>query len=113
MGSIPCRGVVGSVARGSQLVEIGGQCPRPMVARFHVPDLEPSTRLARLPADEAHHLTRVLRLEIGAIVGVIASGNVDALGSLMPVAGTSLGEIIAMVVGGGVGGALGGMFKNR
>ncbi len=50
---------------------------------------------------------------IGAIVGVVASGNVSALGDLMPVAGTSLGEIIAMVVGGGVGGALGGMFKNR
>ena len=41
-----------------------------MAARFYVPDLRPSSGVARLPADEAHHLTRVLRLEIGAIVGV-------------------------------------------
>ena len=41
-----------------------------MAARFYVPDLKPSSGVAELPPDEAHHLTRVLRLESGAIVGV-------------------------------------------
>lgn len=41
-----------------------------MTARFYAPDLNPSQPVARLPADEAHHLVKVLRLEPGAIVGV-------------------------------------------
>ena len=41
-----------------------------MAARFYVPDLKPSSGVAELPIDEAHHLTRVLRLETGAVVGV-------------------------------------------
>jgi 16S rRNA (uracil1498-N3)-methyltransferase len=41
-----------------------------MPARFYVPDLDPARGVAHLPADEAHHLVKVLRLETGAIVGV-------------------------------------------
>jgi 16S rRNA (uracil1498-N3)-methyltransferase len=41
-----------------------------MAARFYVPDLKPSSGVARLPPEEAHHLVKVLRLETGAIVGV-------------------------------------------
>lgn len=38
--------------------------------RFHVPDLDAGARAARLPPDEANHLTRVLRLGVGAAVSV-------------------------------------------
>jgi 16S rRNA (uracil1498-N3)-methyltransferase len=38
--------------------------------RFHAPDLDPAARVARLPADEANHLTRVLRLGAGDEVAV-------------------------------------------
>jgi 16S rRNA (uracil1498-N3)-methyltransferase len=41
-----------------------------MAARFYVPDLKPSSGIARLARDEAHHLVKVLRLKIGDIVGV-------------------------------------------
>ena len=41
-----------------------------MAARFYAPDLNPSQQGARLPADEAHHLVKVLRLGPGATVGV-------------------------------------------
>jgi 16S rRNA (uracil1498-N3)-methyltransferase len=41
-----------------------------MAARFYTPDLNPSQQIARLPADEARHLVKVLRLAPGAIVGV-------------------------------------------
>ncbi len=36
-----------------------------MLPRFLVPDLDPTRSDARLPADEAHHLARVLRLQVG------------------------------------------------
>lgn len=45
---------------------------------------------------------------IGAVVGSGVASNVPALGDLVPIAGTSIGEIIAMVVGGGLGGAISG-----
>ena len=38
--------------------------------RFHAPDLDPAARVARLPPDEANHLTRVLRLGVGDEVAV-------------------------------------------
>ena len=41
-----------------------------MPARFYAPDLNAAEGRARLPHDEAHHLTKVLRLGAGAIVGV-------------------------------------------
>jgi 16S rRNA (uracil1498-N3)-methyltransferase len=40
------------------------------VPRFHAPDLDPAARVARLPPDEANHLTRVLRLGVGDEVAV-------------------------------------------
>lgn len=41
-----------------------------MPARFYVPDLNAVEGRARLPQDEAHHLTKVLRLGRGEVVGV-------------------------------------------
>lgn len=41
-----------------------------MPPRFYVPDLDPSARAATLPADEARHLTRVLRLGAGDEIAV-------------------------------------------
>jgi 16S rRNA (uracil1498-N3)-methyltransferase len=38
--------------------------------RFYAPDLDPAQSIVALPADEAQHLTRVLRLTAGAIVAV-------------------------------------------
>jgi 16S rRNA (uracil1498-N3)-methyltransferase len=38
--------------------------------RFYAPDLDPASRAARLPPDEANHLTRVLRLGAGDEVAV-------------------------------------------
>ncbi len=40
------------------------------IRRFFVPELDPRVRVVTLPADEATHLGRVLRLEPGAIVSV-------------------------------------------
>ena len=42
----------------------------PVVHRFYAPDLDPSKPTVALRPDEARHLTRVLRLVPGAIVGV-------------------------------------------
>lgn len=39
-------------------------------SRFYAPDLDPAARVTRLPADEANHLTRVLRLGAGDEVAV-------------------------------------------
>jgi hypothetical protein len=50
---------------------------------------------------------------IGAVVGSAVAGNIEALGDLIPIAGTSVGEIIAIVVGGGIGGAVSGAMGNR
>jgi 16S rRNA (uracil1498-N3)-methyltransferase len=41
-----------------------------MLPRFFVPDLDPARGAAALPADEARHLTRVLRLSAGDEVAV-------------------------------------------
>lgn len=42
-----------------------------MRPRFHVPDLDPSAERVWLPADEAAHLSRVLRLGVGSAIDVI------------------------------------------
>lgn len=54
VGSIPCRHYFYN----------------PPMHRFYAPDLDPSHSGVTLPADEAEHLTRVLRLGPGAIVAV-------------------------------------------
>ena len=41
-----------------------------MTARFYVPDLDPANAVVRLPADEAHHLVKVLRLRAGETIAV-------------------------------------------
>ena len=40
------------------------------MARFYVPDLNPTKRVALLSADESHHLVKVLRLAVGDTVRV-------------------------------------------
>ncbi len=42
-----------------------------MRPRFYVPDLDPAAERVALPADEAEHLARVLRLGVGAMVEAI------------------------------------------
>jgi 16S rRNA (uracil1498-N3)-methyltransferase len=41
-----------------------------MLPRFYVPDLDPRVSAAALPADEARHLTRVMRLAEGAEIAI-------------------------------------------
>jgi 16S rRNA (uracil1498-N3)-methyltransferase len=41
-----------------------------MLPRFYVPDLDPEAGKTVLPADEARHLTRVLRLDAGAEIAL-------------------------------------------
>jgi 16S rRNA (uracil1498-N3)-methyltransferase len=48
-----------------------------VLPRFYAPDLEPETGSARLSPDEAHHLTRVLRLVPGDIVTVFNGRGVE------------------------------------
>jgi 16S rRNA (uracil1498-N3)-methyltransferase len=43
---------------------------RPVLPRFFAPDLDPASAQITLPADEARHLTRVLRLSAGDDVAV-------------------------------------------
>jgi hypothetical protein len=50
---------------------------------------------------------------IGAILGSIVAGNVQFLNDLIPIAGTSVGSIIAILVGGGLGGAVSGAMGQR
>jgi 16S rRNA (uracil1498-N3)-methyltransferase len=48
-----------------------------MAPRFLVPDLDPRSGRATLPEDEAHHLTRVLRLREGDEVAVFDGRGVE------------------------------------
>jgi hypothetical protein len=46
---------------------------------------------------------------IGAVLGQALAANVSAIGDLIPVAGTSIGTLLSVIVGGGIGGAVAGM----
>jgi 16S rRNA (uracil1498-N3)-methyltransferase len=48
-----------------------------VLPRFYAPDLDPDSGSARLSPDEAHHLTRVLRLVAGDIVTVFDGRGVE------------------------------------
>lgn len=48
-----------------------------MLPRFYAPDLDPGSGSARLSPDEAHHLTRVLRLAAGDTVTVFDGRGVE------------------------------------
>lgn len=48
-----------------------------MLPRFYDPDLDPESGSARLSPDEAHHLTRVLRLVAGDMVTVFNGRGVE------------------------------------
>ena len=50
---------------------------------------------------------------IGAVLGSGLANNIPFLNDLIPVAGTSVGEILTMIVGGGIGGAVGGAVGQR
>jgi len=51
-----------------------------MHARFYAPDLAPGAEFVRLPAEEAEHLTRVLRLRAGAEVRVFSGRGYECAG---------------------------------
>lgn len=57
--------------------------------------------------------TTTITTIIGAILGSGVANNIPFLNDLIPVAGTSIGEIVAIVVGGGLGGAVGGALGGR
>ena len=48
-----------------------------MLPRFYAPDLDPESGSARLSPDEAHHLTRVLRLAAGDLVTVFDGRGIE------------------------------------
>jgi 16S rRNA (uracil1498-N3)-methyltransferase len=66
-----------------------------MRPRFFVPDLDPDQEYAVLPHDEAHHLTRVLRLEAGDQVSVFDGRGREFLGR---VASTARGHVTVSVL---------------
>jgi hypothetical protein len=45
---------------------------------------------------------------VGAVIGSGVANNIPFLNDLIPIAGTSVGEILTMIVGGGIGGAVSG-----
>src|SRR5689334_3386660 len=50
--------------------------------RFLAPDLDPAAATAHLPADESRHLTRVLRLGVGAVVSVFDGRGHECLATV-------------------------------
>ena len=57
-------------------------------------------------------MTTILTI-IGALVGQAIGNNIDFLRDLIPVANTSIGVLLSIIVFGGIGGAIGGMLGNR
>ncbi len=70
-----------------------------MHARFHAPSLTPDRGLVELPPEEAGHLSRVLRLRVGADVRVFDGRGHEYLGRVALVEGMrvciALGEEVA------------------
>jgi 16S rRNA (uracil1498-N3)-methyltransferase len=68
-------------------------------ARFHVPGLTPASGRVELPADEAGHLSRVLRLRVGAEVRVFDGQGHEYLGQVARIDGprvvVALGAAVA------------------
>lgn len=50
---------------------------------------------------------------VGALIGSFIANNVAFLNDLIPILGTSVGEIVTVVVCGGIGGAAAGMVGGR
>jgi hypothetical protein len=48
---------------------------------------------------------------IGAVIGSAVANNVPFLNDLIPIAGTSVGELLTIIVGGGIGGAVSGAVR--
>jgi hypothetical protein len=57
--------------------------------------------------------TTTITTIIGAVLGEGVASNIPFLNDLIPIASTSIGTIITMIVGGGIGGAVGGMLQQR
>lgn len=57
-----------------------------MLSRFLVADLDPAASQAVLPADEAHHLTRVLRLGVGDRLVVFDGRGQEMIGQVQTIA---------------------------
>lgn len=57
-------------------------------------------------------MTTILTI-IGAVVGQALAANVSAIGDFIPVAGTSVGTLLSVIILGGVGGAIAGSMGGR
>ena len=57
-------------------------------------------------------MTTILTI-IGALVGQAIAANVAFLGDLIPIAGTSVGTLLTIIVCGGIGGAIAGAMGSR
>jgi hypothetical protein len=57
-------------------------------------------------------MTTILTI-IGAILGQALAANVSAIGDFIPVAGTSVGTLLSVIILGGVGGAIAGSMGGR
>jgi hypothetical protein len=57
-------------------------------------------------------LTTILTI-VGALVGQAVAANISFLGDLIPIAGTSVGALLSIIVGGGIGGAIAGAMGSR
>ena len=57
-------------------------------------------------------MTTILTI-IGALIGDAIAANVSFLNDLIPVAGTSVGTLLTILVCGGIGGALAGAMGSR
>lgn len=57
--------------------------------------------------------TTTITTIIGAVLGEGVAANIPFLNELIPIAGTSVGAIVSIVVGGGLGSAVGGALGQR
>jgi hypothetical protein len=57
-------------------------------------------------------MTTILTI-IGAVIGQALAANVSAIGDFIPVAGTSVGTLLSVIILGGIGGAIAGSMGGR
>jgi 16S rRNA (uracil1498-N3)-methyltransferase len=67
-------------------------------ARFHVPGLTPESGRVQLPADEAGHLSRVLRLRVGADVRLFDGRGHEYLGQVALIEGARVDVTLGAAV---------------
>jgi hypothetical protein len=57
-------------------------------------------------------ITTILTI-IGALIGQALAANVSAIGDFIPVAGTSIGTLLSVIIFGAIGGAVAGAMGSR